>query len=121
MKWMKKSLVLALAVAMGLAAAGCGGDDDDKDPLIGKWKLDAFDGQPVPAGFSLVLTFRDNGMAESVLTENGATTTEVATWSADGGTLTITSATDLDVVPYSISGNTLTLIDSEGVITLKRQ
>lgn len=121
MKWMKGLLVLVLAGAMGMAAAGCGGDDDDQDPLIAKWRLESYNGQPVPAGISLTLTFRGNGTVEATETFNGQSETTVSTWSAANGVLTVTTEGETDTTPYAIVGSTLTLVYKGDVLMLTRQ
>jgi hypothetical protein len=120
MKWMKGFLVLAMGVAMGLAVTGCG-SDDDKDPLIGTWKLESYNGQPIPATISMTLTFNENGTVQAVVTEGGNTSSDLSTWSATGGILTVVSNGNTETMPYSISGNVLTLTESGTVLTLKKQ
>ena len=122
MKWMKYFLVLAMGLAMGFGTAGCSSDDDGGgDSLVGSWRAATFNGQAMPAGIALTLTFRDNGTVDSASTINGVTEMETATWSEANGIITVVSADGTEQVPYSISGNTLTISDSEGVFTLERQ
>ena len=123
MKCMKWLQVLALGVAMGLAAVGCGGGDDDGsgDPLVGTWVGTAFNGQALPAGISMTVTLRDNGTATGTTMINGVPDSYSGTWSASGGTLSITDADGTESLGYTVEGDTLTLTDATGAFTLQRQ
>lgn len=122
MKWMKWFLVLAVGMGVALSTVGCSDDDDDDgNPLVGTWRATTFNGQAIDPGVSVVVSFRSDGTASTTYSIGGETDTSVGTWSADGGTLTVTSEGDTDSAAYSISGNTLTISSSDGTFTLKKQ
>ncbi len=123
MKRMQGFLVLALGVVLGLGATGCGGDDDNggSHSLTGTWEATAFNGVPLPADIGMTITLRDNGTATGSSNIQGATETYDGTWSATGGTLTITGADGTESMGYTVEGNTLTVTDENGAITLRRQ
>lgn len=123
MKRMQWLLVLALGAVLGLGAAGCGDDDDGggSSSLTGTWEATAFNGLPLPADIGMTITLRENGTATGSSNIQGATETYDGTWSATGGTLTITGADGTESMGYTVEGNTLTVTDENGSITLRRQ
>lgn len=125
MKWMKWLLVLAVGIGVALGTVGCDDDDDDDggsgDPLVGTWTGTAFNGLPLPAGIGIDITLRDNGTASGTSMINGVEESYNGTWSASGGTLSITDADGTELLGYTVEGNTLTITDEAGAFTLKRQ
>ncbi len=121
MKWMQWILVLALAAGMGLAGLGFDSDSSsDRDPLVGTWTAQSFNGQELPDNISLTITFQSNGEVISTTTIDGMTETDTGTWSADNGVVTVVSDGETDTTPYSISGRTLTLGPPGEVFVLTR-
>ena len=123
MKWMKWFLVLAVGMGVALGTVGCEDDDDDDggNPLVGTWKATAFNGQALDDSISVVVTFRSNGTASTTYSIGGETDSSEGTWSADGGTLTVTADGETESAAYSISGSTLTIADEQGTFTLRKQ
>jgi len=123
MKWMNGFLVLAVGMAVGLGSTGCGGSDDDGDgnPLVGTWEAVSLNGQPIPEGMSVVMTFHDDGTAEATTIIGGQVESYAAVWSTSDGILTVTSPTETDTIPYTISGDTLTILDDGDTVVLNRQ
>ena len=80
------ALLLGLAVA--LCATGCKDDDKKSDPLVGTWKAQTFNGQPIGNDVSLKISFRDNGTYTATTVVYGNTEVETGTWSAANGILT---------------------------------
>jgi hypothetical protein len=119
MKWMRWVLVLAVGAAIALGAGGCSDSDRGGDPIVGIWRMQTFNGQPMPDDpmlLSLVITFRDDGTFDRTLIDQGDVLDDGGTWSVDNGVLTIISDVSGQVTdrgPYTISGDTLTFTDSE--------
>ncbi len=121
MKWMQWMLVLALTAGMELAGLGCDSDSSsDRDPLVGTWTAQSFNGQELPDNISLTITFQSNGEVISTTTIDGMTETDTGTWSADNGVITVVSDGEPDTIPYFISGRTLTLGPPGEVFVLTR-
>lgn len=122
MKWMQWVLVLALGAGMGLAGLGCDSDSSsDRDPLVGTWRAQTYNGQELGDTVSLVVTFRNNGTLETISTIEGVTETDTGTWSADNGVITVVSDGETDRAPYSINGDTLTMGGPGEVFVLKKR
>ena len=123
MKQLKWFLLMSTILVAGLGLAGCSSDDndDDKDPLVGTWVGTAFNGQPMPDGIAMTITLRSNGSASGTTVINGATETYNGTWSASGGTLSVTDNEGTESLGYTVEGDTLTLTDDTGAFTLERQ
>ncbi|MDD2241363.1 MAG: lipocalin family protein [Kiritimatiellae bacterium] len=122
MKWMQWILVLALGAGIGLAGLGCDSDSSssDRDPLVGTWRAQTFNGQTLGDTVSLVVTFRNNGSLEMITTIEGNAETDTGTWSADDGVITVVSDGETDRTPYSVDGDTLTMGDPGEVFVFTR-
>ncbi|HOO21464.1 MAG TPA: lipocalin family protein [Kiritimatiellia bacterium] len=122
MKWMQWMLALALAAGMGLAGLGCDDDDSssDRDPLVGTWTAQSFNGQELPDNVSLTITFRSNGEYVSTTTIDGMSETESGTWSAENGVLTTVSGGETDTIAYALNRDTLTVSDDGETFVLTR-
>ncbi|MDO4728183.1 MAG: lipocalin family protein [Bacteroidota bacterium] len=124
------SFLFSLVLGLALLSTGCKKDDNPTSPIVGIWKVYAYDGVLVtdPCEMQSTVQFNaDNtGMAiEKDLEENNDCTTTVISfkYSYSNNKLVVTSLNTGDVtnVDVMINNNTLTLSNGEGgVIIYKR-
>ena len=117
---MKRLLILAVGAGLVLGVAGCGGGDGD-DELVGTWRATSYNGQPVPAPYSAVVTLNADGTATAVYNAGSGTETAQGTWTAENGLLTLNAQGQTRTGAYSINDDTITLVNEEGTATFARQ
>ncbi len=105
---MKKATALVVILAMvACLFVSCGGSDG----IVGCWESTESDGTV------LYYEFRDNGTG---CISNGKDSAEFS-YVAKDGVLTVTYGGTSDDATYSVEGNTLTVTDAQGTTVLRRR